>query len=62
MIVDDHRLVRAGIRRVLDEQNDIEVVAEASSGEDAINFARDLQPQVVLMDINMPGIGGLEAT
>ncbi|MEC9407514.1 MAG: UvrY/SirA/GacA family response regulator transcription factor [Abyssibacter sp.] len=62
MIVDDHRLVRAGIRRVLDEQSDIDVVAEASSGEEAINFARDLQPQVVLMDINMPGIGGLEAT
>lgn len=62
LIVDDHRLVRAGIKRVLDEQTGIEVVGEAASGEDAINLARELKPQVVLMDINMPGIGGLEAT
>lgn len=62
LLVDDHRLVRTGLRRVLDDQADFEVVGECDSGEAAIERARDLIPDVVLMDINMPGIGGLEAT
>jgi two-component system invasion response regulator UvrY len=62
MLVDDHRLVRAGLRRVLQEVADMAVVAEASSGEEALDLARDSNPDVVLMDINMPGIGGLECT
>lgn len=62
MLVDDHALVRAGIRRILDETADMEVVAEADTGEEAIRLAREHKPEVVLMDINMPGIGGLEAT
>lgn len=62
MLVDDHRLVRAGLRRVLQEASDMEVVAEASSGEEALELARLQPPDVVLMDINMPGIGGLECT
>lgn len=62
LLVDDHELVRTGIRRLLDDFDDIEVIAEAESGEVAITLARKLRPQVVLMDINMPGIGGLEAT
>jgi two-component system, NarL family, invasion response regulator UvrY len=62
MLVDDHRLVRAGLRRVLDEQPDMRVVVEAASGEDALELARKEPPDVVLMDVNMPGIGGLETT
>jgi len=62
MLVDDHRLVRAGLRRVLQEAADMAVVAEACSGEEALDLARDSNPDVVLMDINMPGIGGLECT
>lgn len=62
MLVDDHDLVRFGIRRLLDDQSGIEVVAEAGSGEDAISTARTADIDVVLMDINMPGIGGFEAT
>jgi len=62
VLVDDHELVRTGIRRLLDDFDDIEVIAEADSGEVAIKLVRELSPQVVLMDVNMPGIGGLEAT
>ena len=62
MLVDDHALVRAGLRRILEDTPDMEVVGEADTGEEAIQMARENKPQVVLMDINMPGIGGLEAT
>ncbi len=62
LVVDDHRLVRAGIRRILDEASHVEVVAEADSGEAALQQVREHRPQVVLMDVNMPGMGGLEAT
>ncbi len=62
LIVDDHELVRTGIRRLLDDIEDISVVGEASSGEEALEAIRTKSPNVVLMDVNMPGIGGLEAT
>ena len=62
MIIDDHSLVRAGLRRVLEDNPDIDVVAEAGSGEEALDNLRETPVDVVLMDINMPGIGGLEAT
>lgn len=62
LVVDDHDLVRMGITRMLTDISGIKVVGEAASGEDAIRLARELQPQVVLMDVKMPGIGGLEAT
>lgn len=62
LLVDDHALVRSGIRRILDDTRGIKVVAEASTGEEAIDQVREHQPDVVLMDVNMPGIGGLEAT
>ncbi len=62
MIVDDHDLVRLGIKKLLEDATGIKVVGEASSGEDAIKIARDCNPHVVLMDVKMPGIGGLEAT
>lgn len=62
LVVDDHELVRSGITRMLADDPDIEVVGQASSGEDAIDATRQLSPDIVLMDIRMPGIGGLEAT
>ncbi len=62
MLVDDHELVRIGIRRLLSDVPGIEVVAEASTGEEAIELVSKFKPNVVLMDVNMPGMGGLEAT
>lgn len=62
LVVDDHDLVRMGITRMLTDISGIKVVGEAASGEDALRLARELHPQVVLMDVKMPGIGGLEAT
>lgn len=61
-VVDDHDLVRTGITRMLDDVNGLEVVGEAASGEDALRDIREINPDVVLMDAKMPGIGGLEAT
>lgn len=61
-MVDDHDLVRTGISRMLADVSDLDVVGEADTGEAAITLARKLQPDVVLMDVRMPGIGGLEAT
>ena len=62
MLVDDHDLIRYGLRRLLEDQSGIEVVDEARSGEEALEKVRTVKPDVVLMDINMPGIGGFEAT
>ncbi len=61
LLADDHALVRAGIRSLLNAMNEVEVVAEASSGEEAIELAASSRPDVVLMDIAMKGITGLEA-
>jgi DNA-binding NarL/FixJ family response regulator len=62
LIADDHPLFRDGMRGLLGSLPDMEVVGEASSGEQAIELARELQPDVILMDIKMPGINGIEAT
>ena len=62
LVVDDHDLVRMGISRMLSDSTDIEVVGEADSGDMAIKLAKQLNPDVVLLDVNMPNIGGLEAT
>jgi DNA-binding NarL/FixJ family response regulator len=62
LIADDQALVRAGFRMILEAQPDIEVVAEAADGEAAVRLARRHRPDVVLMDIRMPGLDGLEAT
>ena len=61
LLVDDHAVVRAGYRMLLKNSEDIEVVAEADSGERACKAFADLKPDVVVMDLSMPGIGGLEA-
>jgi len=62
LVVDDHDLVRMGISRMLADSPDIEVVGEADSGDMAIKLAKQLSPDVILLDVNMPNIGGLEAT
>lgn len=62
LVVDDHDLVRMGISRMLADDPEIEVIGEADSGEAAIRMVKALSPDVVLLDVNMPNIGGVEAT
>ena len=62
LLADDQALVRAGFRALLDAESDIEVVGEASDGDEAVSLSRSLLPDVVLMDIRMPGVDGLAAT
>ena len=62
LLVDDHSLVRRGFRRMLEDEEDIHVVGEASDGEEAVKLARSLKPQVIVMDCALPGISGLQAT
>ncbi|MCU7893032.1 MAG: response regulator [Candidatus Thiodiazotropha sp. (ex Ustalcina ferruginea)] len=62
LLVDDHELIRTGVRGILDKAPDIEVSGEASTGEEAIELVKQNSPDVVLMDVNMPGMGGIEAT
>ncbi len=62
LIVDDHDIVRAGIRMLLDAQPDMAVIGEASNGKEAVEMVSSMEPDVVLMDISMPGMTGIEAT
>ena len=62
IIADDHKLTRLGMKRMLEDIPDIKVLAEAQNGEAAVEMVTHLRPDVVLMDVEMPGIGGLEAT
>jgi DNA-binding NarL/FixJ family response regulator len=62
LVADDQPLVRGGFRMILDERADIELVGEAENGDQAIELARSLDPDVVLMDVRMPGVDGVEAT
>jgi two-component system, NarL family, invasion response regulator UvrY len=62
LLVDDHELIRTGVRGILDKAPDIEVAAEASTGEEALDIVQSIPVDVVLMDVNMPGMGGIEAT
>ena len=60
LLADDHSIVRAGLRRIIEESADIEVVAEADDGREAIRLARERKPDVAVIDISMPGLDGLE--
>jgi DNA-binding NarL/FixJ family response regulator len=62
LLVDDHSLVRRGFRRMLEDESDMEVVGEAGDGEESIKLAKQLKPQVVVMDCALPGMNGLDAT
>jgi len=62
LLADDHALVREGTRRLLETENDVEVVAEAASGEEAVEATKRFHPDIAIMDIAMPGMGGIEAT
>jgi DNA-binding NarL/FixJ family response regulator len=62
VLVDDHELVRTGFRHILAREADLEIVGEGASGEDGIALAKRLQPDVMLMDLHLPGISGIEAT
>jgi len=61
LLVDDHQVVREGLKRMLDLDKDIEVVGEAASGEEALAKVEQLSPDVILMDVKMPGMGGIDA-
>jgi len=62
LLVDDHQIVRAGLRMLFSAEPEVEIIGEANSGEEAVTLANALQPDVILMDVAMPGIGGIEAT
>jgi DNA-binding NarL/FixJ family response regulator len=62
LLVDDHPLMRMGIRAVLEEYDNVRVVGEANNGLEAVQYARQLQPTVIVMDINMPHMDGVQAT
>lgn len=62
LLADDHAVLRTGLRMLINSQPDMEVVGEAASGEDALRITRELRPDLVLMDLTMPGAGGVEAT
>lgn len=62
LVADDHRLVREGLCSVLEKHDDIEVVAQAPNGRDAVRLARELSPDIAMIDISMPGLNGIEAT
>ena len=62
MLVDDHEVVRSGLRMLLESEEDIEIVGECSSGEEAVSEAAQLMPDVILMDIGLPDISGIEVT
>ncbi len=62
LLADDHAILRDGLARYLGTEDDIEIVGQATDGRTAIGMARELRPDVVLMDLSMPGIGGVDAT
>jgi two-component system invasion response regulator UvrY len=61
LLIDDHQLVRNGLKKILESDDDIEVIAEGATGEEAIDLSDKLSPDVLVIDVNMPGIGGVNA-
>jgi two-component system, NarL family, invasion response regulator UvrY len=61
LLTDDHELVRTGIRRLLEDSQQVSIIGEADCGETSVQLAQERQPDIILMDVNMPGIGGVEA-
>lgn len=61
LIADDHSMVRQGLKQIVELEEDMEVVAQAANGDEAVNLAMGIQPDVILMDINMPGMNGIQA-
>ena len=61
LLTDDHTLVRTGVKRLLEDSKQVNIVGEAKSGEESIIMAQSLKPDIIMMDVNMPGIGGVEA-
>ncbi|MGI5819740.1 MAG: response regulator [Armatimonadota bacterium] len=62
VLADDHQVIREGLRNLIDDQSDMEVVAEASNGREAIDLCHEMKPDVVVMDVAMPDLNGIEAT
>src|SRR5687767_14278472 len=62
LIVDDHRILREGLRALLDREEDFEVIGEREDGRAGVETAKEAQPDVILMDISMPGLNGIDAT
>lgn len=62
LLTDDHALVRTGIKRLLEDSQQVQIIGEAESGEGCMQMLSELSPDVILMDVNMPGIGGVEAS
>lgn len=62
LLADDHKITREGLGSLISKQSDMEVVAEAENGREAVGLAKDLRPDVIIMDVSMPGLNGIEAT
>jgi len=62
ILVDDHKIMLEGLASLIEKQPDLEVVAQVEDGQQAIKLARELSPDVIIMDVNMPGLGGIDAT
>jgi DNA-binding NarL/FixJ family response regulator len=62
MLVDDHEIVRNGVANLIRREPDFQIVGEASDGESAVDLAREIRPDAILMDINLPGMDGIQAT
>jgi len=62
LLAEDHAVVRQGLRRLIETEGDIEVIGEATTGREAVNMTRNLHPEIVVMDVAMPELNGIEAT